>query len=180
MSEEHRILFDNPWVDLRLMRYPERGVNGYVYSHERRCNGQIVAVLPYLRRGGTLVYLLREEVTPCWGMAPALSALTGGVEDGQGPRDCALTELREESGYVATLADLILLGTCRGTKSTDTTYHLFAVDVTTMEKGPADGDGSELEAQARMVELTSIDGAVDPLVYVLAYRLSRAYWEAGD
>lgn len=166
------ILYENEWVDLRVMREPESGVNGYVFSHERRCDGNIVAVLPFNPEEGT--YWLREEVTPCWGMAPSLSALTGGVESGDTPETCAIEELREEAGILALPKHLISLGTCRGTKSTDTIYHLFAVDVTHATGRMAImGDGSCLESLARMVVVHDIAGAVDPLAYVLHYRLNR-------
>ena len=40
-------LHENDWVSLMVVRKPDAGVNGYVYSHETRCRGRIVAILPY-------------------------------------------------------------------------------------------------------------------------------------
>lgn len=147
---KERTLFDNKWLSLREIADPDVGVNGYVYSHETRCNGQIVLVLPFRRADsskgpfGSVEVLLRRETTPCWGMEPSLSGITGGVESDR-PLDDARRELAEESGYEAEEEEFIYLGTCRGTKSTDTVYHLYAVDVTDKEPGEATGDGSELD-----------------------------------
>jgi len=55
-----KTLCENDWVSLL-------DLNGYVYSHETRCNGVIVAILPYRRtEKGRLQFLLRREITPCW------------------------------------------------------------------------------------------------------------------
>ena len=78
-------------------------VNGYVYSHEKRCDGQIVAILPYQRIGNTLELLFRLEDTPYWSkqnfpdVCPC--SFTGGVDPGMNPIDTAVKELAEESGY---------------------------------------------------------------------------------
>jgi 8-oxo-dGTP pyrophosphatase MutT (NUDIX family) len=77
-------------------------------------------------------------------MEPALSGITGGVE-GDRPVEDAVRELQEESGYEADEDEFIYLGTCRGVKSNDTVYHLYAVDVTNKKQGRALGDGSALD-----------------------------------
>jgi intein/homing endonuclease len=78
----HETLHANPWLSLKVMRKPDVGVNGYVYSHETRCQGRIVAILPYRDSGGTREYLVKSEMTPCWGLDQVLSAITGGYEGG--------------------------------------------------------------------------------------------------
>ena len=170
------VVMENPWLELRQVKDPERGIEGYVYSREVRCMGVIAAILPYrVVRPGHMVVMLRSEVTPCWDVViPQISSITGGYETDRGDvADAALLELKEESGFEVEKPAMIPLGTCRGTKSTDTMYCLFAVDLTSRECGVARGDGSGLESQAYCFWTSQIDMAVDSLVYVLYHRLCR-------
>jgi 8-oxo-dGTP pyrophosphatase MutT (NUDIX family) len=181
-------LHDDEWVSLRRIVARELGIHGYVYSHETRCAGRIAVVMPFrMRETGLLVdddvpevvleVLLREEVTPCWHTTePQLSGITGGWEDGDdlGCLFTAIRELWEEAGYRVHPKDMVDLGTCRGTKSTDTVYFLWGVDLTDVEKtGDGSGDGSELEARAtnRWVLHTDVIEAVDPTAHVARNRL---------
>ena len=77
---EIKCLCKNPWLSLYKMTDKKAHVDGYVYSHETRCNGQIVVVVPF-RKTPQLEFLVRMETTPCWGMEPELSSVTGGVEE---------------------------------------------------------------------------------------------------
>ena len=164
-----RQLFENKWVSLWEVVEPDKGVNGYVYSHETRCQGRIVAVLPFKN---DRLFLLKFEVTPCWGMEPVVSAVTGGYE-GEDIADDAVREVLEETGYTITKDELIPLGTCFGTKSTDTVYYLYAVDVTDKEQGVAMGDGSRIESESKTVWADSGDIAKcnDPIVSTMYVRL---------
>lgn len=163
-------LHENEWLSLRTVRAPELGINGYVFSHETRCRGQIVAVLPFTvgRR-----YLVRREVTPCWSLEPQLSAITGGYEGGD-IADDAVREVLEEAGYAITRDELIPLGESYASKSSDTVYSLFAVDVTGKEQGAATGDGSRLEAEGSTVWLdhAAVCAARDPQVALMVMRLT--------
>jgi len=135
--DSSRVLFDTEWLQLKE-------VDGYVYSHEIRCNGSIVVVLPYRRVGkDAWEFLLRDEVTPCWGGdKPTRSAITGGVENGE-PLEDAVRELKEEAGYTIAPDKFEFLGKCRGTKSSDTYYFLYAVDLAGQTPTKALGDGSK-------------------------------------
>lgn len=173
-----RKLYGNDWVELRELVLPERGVDGYSYLHEKRCGGDIVSIMPYrVDPGGNLVeVMVRMEVTPCWGMDEAMSSITGGVEKKGGKQDIlgtAVMELREEGGLKAPAGVLRKLGTCRGTKSVDTVYHLFAVDAAKAEEVEAEGDGSHLESLARCVWVkpSEVAKAEDPLLPMLFMRL---------
>lgn len=166
-------LKDNDWVSLKIMKYPEKGVHGYVFSHETRCNGKIVSILPYRIKNSKTEYLLRKEVTPCWDVnKQVISSITGGVEKDD-PHTTALHEILEEAGYEVTKKQLITLGTSFGVKSSDTVYYYFSVDLTDMKREVAKGDGSELETQAECVWSKDIDGAVDPLLYTAYYLLQK-------
>ncbi len=133
-GKKEKTLFSTEWISLRR-------IGDYVFSHEDRCNGNIIAVLPYKRIGKDgWDYGVRQENVPSWGDREHLTALTGGVDKKETPIQSAVRELKEESGIVCDESDLESLGTCRGTKSTDTTYHLFAVDVNKLKKTEPTGD----------------------------------------
>ena len=144
----------------------------YVFSHEIRCKGRIIAILPYRKANGKTQYLLRIEPNPAWGYHDKhISSITGGLE--KSDTQTALLEIKEEAGYSVHEDDLIDLGICRGTKSTDTVFRLFSVDLSGKTCKKATGDGSELEKLAYCYwgDETEINKAVDPLIYVMFVRL---------
>ncbi len=167
-------LEENPWLSLRIVRRPEVGVNGYVYSHESRCRGRIVAVLPYADTTDGRLFLVKSEMTPCWSFQQVLSAVTGGWEGGD-IEDDAVREMLEETGYTITRDELIPLVESYASKSADTVYALFAVDVTGKQPGKAAGDGSRLEAESGTVWLdaASLADVLDPQVAVMYRRLEQ-------
>jgi len=172
-------LFGNKWLEMREIVLPEKGVKGYTFSHETRCSGHIVSVLPYRvdKNGNLTDIMVRMEVTPCWEMRLVMSSITGGVErDAEGELDpdaTALLELKEEAGLVVGPNDIHDMGMCYGVKSCDTVYHLYGVDATGLKTGAADGDGSELEKKAwcEWVKPDDIIKAMDPLLTMLFVRL---------
>ncbi|MDG4809328.1 sigma factor-like helix-turn-helix DNA-binding protein [Micromonospora sp. WMMD1120] len=169
-----KVLFENPWLSLRTVYAPDRGIDGYVFSHEDRCQGRIVAVLPYHDTPAGRRYLVRSEVTPCWSLDPQLSALTGGYEGGD-IEDDAVREVLEEAGYAITRADLVPLGDSYASKSADTVYSLFAVNVTGRAQSVATGDGSALEARGstRWLDTAEVCKVRDPQVAVMVMRLEH-------
>ena len=173
---ERTILHDNPWLQLIELKDPERGIDGYVISHEKRCNGQIVAILPsriHEAPGYAHEYLIRHEVCPPWGPDPIACAITGGMDhEGEAPRDVAARELFEEAGYRVKPSMFTPLGFSRGTKSTDTIFHLFHVELTGLKPEKAPGDGSRLEAEAWCAwQERDIGLIMDPLVSAMWTRL---------
>jgi ADP-ribose pyrophosphatase YjhB (NUDIX family) len=196
MTDITLTLHENAWVSLRIIRDPAKGVDGYVYSHETRCQGRIVAILPYRelldwtctcdpgpegqhRRdrcgfGEVLSreYLVKSEMTPCWGFHQELSAITGGYEGGD-IEDDAVREMLEETGYKITRDELVPLGESFASKSADTVYSLFSVNLTGRTPGEAIGDGSRLEAESEAVWVTRQRLAVlkDPQVAVMYLRI---------
>ncbi len=165
-------LHENEWLDLRIIKDPDNGVDGYVYSHESRCDGKIISLLPYRKISKGHEFLLRRELTPCWGMQYNISSITGGFENNLGIKDTAVHELCEEGGYEIQASELIDLGTCFGTKSSDTVYHLFSADLSGKDRGKAEGDGSRLEDEAECFWSDSVKHAVDPLVAIMFVRLN--------
>lgn len=144
MIIKDEILFDNEWLQLKKLSSDDdpQTIKGYVYSHEKRCNGQIIVIVPYriLEKEDQkyLQFLLRLEDTPCWSKErfPQVipCSFTGGVDNGSNPVDTTVKELMEESGYEIKPEELISLGTCKGTKSTDTTYYIFSCDLSNKEQ----------------------------------------------
>jgi 8-oxo-dGTP pyrophosphatase MutT (NUDIX family) len=189
-------LWENEWVSLKIVRKPDAGVNGYVFSHETRCGGRIMAILPYRDvRSGTCrcdpgpegqhqrdrcgfgevmrrEYLVKSEMTPCWGFDQVLSAITGGYEGGD-IEDDAVREMLEETGYTITRGELIPLGESYASKSADTVYSLFSVDLTGREQGEATGDGTRVEAESAAVWVRFGELAFmrDPQLHVMFLRL---------
>ena len=167
-------LYPNEWVSLYAK-------GDYIFSHETRCNGKIISVLPFKRvdlGDGTvdIQFLARFEHTPSWTEAgeKTISSLTGGVEKGEDPIISAIRELQEEAGIFASIEDMIPLGTSKGTKSSDTTYYLYTLDITNMNyliHGEGDGSESEREAENLLLDSdTLMRRAEDPLLGLLLGR----------
>lgn len=173
MAKKITTLSSNKWVSLMKIEKPENNIYGYIYSHETRCYGKIIAILPYRYYNGMWQYLLRSEVTPCWDTdRNIISSITGGYEKGMSIEDVVVMEMEEEAGYIINKNDLKNLGTCRGTKSSDTVYHLFTIDLTDKEKSTeGSGDGSELERKASCFWSDKINQSEDPLVYVMYHKI---------
>jgi len=162
-----KTIYKNKWLSMMSKKCPDGDT--YIYAHETRCNGNVIAVLLYKKDGDEVKYGVRSERTPCWGDEPSLSSLTGGVDEGNSPIESAIIELKQEAGLNCKKSDLKKLGTCRGTKSSDTTYHLFALDTSGMTTGEATGDDS-----GKIIWLSrksGIDRVQCPLFSVMLCRL---------
>ncbi len=170
-----KILYGNKWLQFRKIEDRDRGIKAYYYAHEIRCGGFIVALLPWRVENGIVKVLLRQEVVPCWQMQPSLSIITGGAEPGKTLMQTARQELLEEGGFdVENLRRFLPLGSCFGTKSVDTVYTLYGVNVHGLKQEPAQGDGTVLEDLGKCVwiEGRHVNLSVDPLTYILYHRLS--------
>lgn len=165
-NDLRRELYHNDWLSLYE-------IDGYVYSHESRSDGRIVAILPFRDTPDGRQYLLRSEVTPCWDYEePTISSITGGCEGGDTDDD-AVRELYEEAGYIITTDQLIPLGTSYASKSSDTIYILSAVDVTDIKQTEAPGDGSYAESKAttKWYSARELSDILDPQVATMYWRL---------
>jgi ADP-ribose pyrophosphatase YjhB (NUDIX family) len=172
---QDRYLYKTKWLSLKEMQGP---TGPYVYSHEDRCNGHIVVVLPFRNAGdGGVEILARKEFTPPWGAnALFLSSITGGVDAGEDSAAAAIRELQEETGYVVPIGNIISLGTCHGVKSCDTIYSIYAVDVTGLPgSGNTDAAQDLNEQMSKNVWMPpfNVVKAADPLLYVACAR-----WQA--
>ena len=141
-------LLHTEWVSLFHLSRPADKINRYVYSHETRCNGNIAAFVPYRYKENfsDIQVLLRYEATPCWDyIKPVPSSFTGGVEEGETPLQTVLHELKEEAGYTVDKDKIINLGQVFGSKSSDTVYFLFGIDLTNIDQSEELISESELE-----------------------------------
>ena len=158
-------LYANDFLSLK-----KRG--NYIYSHESRSDGKLVAVLVYDSSRPDAV-LGRYEICPAHDdPSPQLCAITGGVENGKTPIESAIRELREEAGYCADEMDLDPLGEVRPSKSADTQTYLYAFDANGKVQHEITGDGSEYE-RGSYCEWVSKKQAIwckDPLMAVMITR----------
>ena len=162
------ILYENDWVELSAIS--GEGYK-YIYSHESRCSGKIVGILPFRYVDERIEYMLRDEFTPAWSTKHnIISSITGGVENND-VIETAIHEVREEAGYDINEKNLIQLGMIRTSKSSDTIYHLFSFDATNLVQREQHGDGSELEKKAKSFWTRDISKSEDALVYTMYYRL---------
>jgi len=133
-----KVLFENEFMAL-IDR------DGYIFSREVRCNGVIVAIVPFRNAMTGQEFLARLEVCPAHGLEQERCCITGGAEPGKPIEQSAQKELLEEAGYRVEVSSLIRLGNVRPSKSADTIVHLFAVNVTGKPQEAALGDGSTFE-----------------------------------
>lgn len=167
---ESELLFGDEWIQLRK-------ANGrYTFSHEVRCDGKIVVVLPFEKEPNSELHVLaRVEETPCWeGDKPLACSLTGGIDAGETPEEAAIKELREEIGFVVTEKDLISLGTMYATKSTDTVYYIFAVQIT---KETEKVDPTDKNSLGVWMNLKDLSKTVDPFLLAGSLRLQHKLME---
>lgn len=174
-------LFNNKWVGIREKTLD----NGskYVYAHSEWCNSEGVAVLPYRtfinnEDWGYVVkeFLGRFEICPAHSDMVELCSITGGMDkEGESPAFTAMRELIEEAGYKVPVEELIYLGTAKPSKASDTTVHLFGVnlDSVNVEEVEAVGDGTlgEEGAYCSWIKRSELVKAKDPLLHTMFMRL---------
>lgn len=175
VKEKITTLYKGKFVELRQKETDEYK---YEYLHESRCDGNIVAMLPVNMENIEPSFLIRNEYTPCWGDRLFVSSITGGVEPKKHktPIEAVIEEMKEEAGFIIDATRVFSAGYCRGTKSSDTLYHLFIIDLSFISKDkivPIEGDGTSLESKANNQWVDKqhlIQHAEDPLLYVLFTR----------
>ena len=160
-----KTLYRNEWLSL------QETLDGYVYAHEEKSDGQGVAVLAY--RAKPLLVVGRYENCPCHFDGMALTSLTGQVDPGETPLQTAARELFEEAGITAGHDEFQSLGTVRPSKAADTTMHLFAVDIGDRDigRGPGDGTKGEEGAYCKWVDHEQALISKSPVLATMVARL---------
>lgn len=133
----------NKWVSLRekVMEFGGKQFK-YIYSHEDRCAGKIVVILPYRKnKDGEREYLLTREHNSLFGYN--YTAITGGVDakttEIKKIREQAILELQEETGI---MSGLHFVKKFTSIKSSDNQYFLFSEEISNEMRVSVDGDGS--------------------------------------
>lgn len=163
-----KVLFQN-----QFLAVIER--DGYFFSRETRCDGIIVAILPFRIEGdGKISFLARFEICPAHGEDPELCSITGGLIADQSVVGTAQEELWEEAGYRPEVDEFISLGQVKPSKSADTVAHLFAVNVSAKPQSTPMGDSSKFEVNAsiRWVDYKQGIKIEDPLFVTSLARLA--------
>ncbi len=175
MAKHYKQKFKSERVSVRKHK-----PDGRTYVHEEKCDGRLVAVLPYAYdERGDLVYLLRAENVSSWPKEVtvddfySITCIHGMMDKaGESPVEAAQRELYEEGGYRANVAEIVSLGSAPISKLEDSLYYLFAVRIPTEDirfnealSGPTDGTSNEQDAFSFWA--SEIQGAVDPLAYML-------------
>lgn len=163
-------LYHNEWLSLKKLTNGKR--KPYIFSHETRCNGIIISILPYKIKNNQLQFLLRNETTPCWSQESMLCSITGGYEGGD-PRETAILELKEEAGYIVELKHIISLSTCFGTKSSDTVYYLYSINLTDYKQQTAIDNDAKGTACSAWFDESIISSIKDPFVAMIYLRLKN-------
>lgn len=169
-------LFENKWLNVQEKEL-DNGAK-YVYSSAPWCGSEGVAILPFrsITSDGfsDIEFLGRYEINPAHSEQVELCAITGGMDkEGESPVFTAVRELIEEGGYEVPVENMIYLGTVRPSKSTDSTQHLFAVDI---DKGAkevkATGDGTlgEVGAYCAWINTDQLVAQKDPLLHTILIR----------
>lgn len=130
--------------------------DGWYYFAQIPGSAGGVVILLY-RLDNSRSILGRYEICPAHGdLIPSLTAIAGGIEEGDTPLETAIKESYEEAGYRLKAADFIGLGSCRLSTNQDTIVYLFAGDVTLKDRGFAPGDGTRGEEDACCFWVTPI------------------------
>lgn len=180
METQDTVIHDGKFVSLRQI---ETDDYRYEYTVDSRCDGTLVAVLPFFDEHCIVHY----ELTPCWNVklpeAPNhMNSITGGWESAKHPTtlDTAIAELREEAGIEADLTRMRSLSVCNLGKSSANIVHLYGYCMSEEEFNnyPTDywgaGDGSWMEQQeyASLVPIQqALMASTDPLLFVMIARV---------
>jgi 8-oxo-dGTP pyrophosphatase MutT (NUDIX family) len=156
------------WLEIKKKEVP--GFTDYSYCREIHCDGKKIVILPYKITGPDIKFILRHELTPCWNDEKnTISSLTGSVENNN-ILETAVIELKEEAGYLVSEEKMVYLGHVFGSKSMDTIYHIYTVDLTNVENIGATGDGGFSETISSCFWTKNVNLSKDPLVYAAAIK----------
>lgn len=121
----NKIIFNNPAIS--IMEADKHG-KPYIYSHDTYSSGRRVLILPYRKHLGGHEFLLRRELIPCWDQAADTCAVSTRVKD-DNVEETIIKELMDLTGYDIAPSELMHLGLCMGSKTSDTVYELYTVDL---------------------------------------------------
>lgn len=123
------LLYRGPAMTVRKIQLDDVPDADFVYASTS--SPQRVALLPFRHNEDREIeYLLRSQLRPSWGLHKSLCAISTDMLPRQTPARDALDTLTELTERPFLLDDAYPLGMCYSDPSTDTRYHMFAVDLT--------------------------------------------------
>lgn len=105
----------------------------YIYTHEEISGGKRIVILPFRKKFGGRQFLLRREYIPCWDSHTDVCAISSKVYEND-PEQTALKEIQKATGYLVKTSELMGLGVVSASKSSDTTYYLYGLDLSKHDK----------------------------------------------
>lgn len=122
---EDKILYQDEIISVRET---VKENSAYIYTHEEISGGIRILVLPFRKKRGGRQFLLRREFIPCWDSHTDVCGISSKVID-ENPEQTAANEVKKDAGYEVKVSELIQLGVVSASKSSDTTYYLYGVDL---------------------------------------------------
>lgn len=101
----------------------------YAFMKTQEVLGTMAIVLPYKKKLSHVDYLLCRESIPCWDDHPDVCGIAV-YGDQDKVEELIIAKLLKTAGYAIDPIYLKYLGVCAGDRRTNTTCHLYAVDVT--------------------------------------------------
>lgn len=138
-------IFETPWIKVK------RTPRGFDYL-ERKGKDSVAIALCRTNQHGETEVLVRYQPLCVHNAAldeqqrlyPCL--VTGGLEEGENAYDCAIREIKEETGYEVTEDNLGYLTTYIAGTQTNESVYLYFADVNGLEPTEATQDGSYFES----------------------------------
>lgn len=172
-SSKTKTLFETEWLSLK------ENPDGFIFVHTERGDGHSVAVLGWREDYNGLKILGRFEPSSAHGdKENKLVSLTGCMEERFGTIEetalkYAVQELEEEAGIKVGKKRFVSLGTIRPSKSSDTTMHLFSVELPVeepLDNPKGDGTKNEKGTYCKWVSLDEIIASKDPVLHCLVLK----------
>lgn len=139
------LLYSNPY--LQVFKARNKGGEDYTFTKD----DDKVVVLPYAIIDGEVQIMTLIEPIKLWGRSKEITSVTGTLEEGEEPNDCAVRELEEEVGIQSDWGDnWSYIGKFHPVKGSVDCRHMYLVDITgePIKKNP-DEDGSYFEKVAK-------------------------------
>ena len=146
------LLYSNPY--LQVFKAKNKGGEEYTFTKD---NDKVV-VLPYTIIDGKVKIMTLIEPIKLWGRAKEITCVTGTLEEGEEPNECAVRELEEEIGIQSDWGDnWTYVGKFHPVKGSVDCRHMYLVNITdeSIKENP-DDDGTYFEKVAKRL-LTKIE-----------------------
>lgn len=173
MNQSEKVIHSNEWFDV-IDKNGKFGV---------KPNSDSVIILPYINdeQGLPLMIGVLKEINYFREGGNSLSLISGRPDDDD-PNliETARRELKEESGYDVQDNDKwFFLGTVTATKFVDSEHPCFAVNVTDLERGKRETDGSEEEKKSEFSFISANDVVKTKDVFIPALFLKLFKYVVG-